>query len=92
MEEKPKNENDGDRFVSAVGDVVGMQRLPNGGCQVVVNINPYPYPERPKDAAKLPEYERECAELDAMNFTMLRGLRFDRVDLVQKALTYEQSA
>ena len=88
MSEEVKDEK-GDKFVSAVGDVVGMQRLPNGGCQVVVNINPYPYPDRPKDAEKLPGWERECAELDAMNFTMIRGLRFDRVDLVQKALQYE---
>lgn len=90
MEEDIEKNEKKERFLSAVGDVVGMQRLPNGGCQVVVNINPLPYPERPKDAAKVSEYERRCLEIDNLNYTMVRGLRFDRVDLVQNIVSYDQ--
>jgi hypothetical protein len=81
METETKTEEK--RYYQGIGELSGITRLPNGGIQVLININPLDKPDKPKDQAEVKLWEEQCADIDAFNYGMLRGIRFDRVELIQ---------
>jgi len=77
------------KVVQATGDVIGSQRLEDGGILLQVLVKPIPYPKPPPkevtdQVKKL--YDDERQRVYEHNMLSLRGIRNDVVVIVQEVL------
>ena len=89
MVDEKKQEDEDVRAIQANGDIVGFQRLEDGGMLIQILVKPIPYPKPPANDAKEEVkklYDNERNRVYTYNMISLRGFRNDAVTIIQEVL------